>query len=42
MSYLRPEGGERVSLAYIWGKNIPGGGKGTCKAPEMGMCLMCS
>lgn len=33
MSYLRPEGGEeRVSLAYIWGKNIAGGRRVHAKA----------
>lgn len=42
MSYLRPGGGDRMSLAYTGGKNISDSGKSTCKGPEVGMCLVCS
>lgn len=30
-----------MSLAYIWGKSLPGGGNSIYKGPEVGMCLTC-
>ena len=32
----RPEGREKESSIYVWGKSLPGKENSKCKGPEMG------